>query len=154
MQDRSDLPWEEIRSNTENLRRENETARNPTSIKNDYLDEIQQVNDALEQGAQIALRVAHGFICQTSELHQMDGHPDDCVLRLKKVSVAFRRESNERVIAIALLFWDETHQEEAVWNAITVQPRWDSIVKQAQEYQEKRAKEPLLHLDSMRGVYP
>jgi hypothetical protein len=67
-----DLSWEEITRNIEQIKQAN--SKRPTAIQNAYLEEIQQVNDALRRGATIVTRVAgRHFTCLPEELHLTAG---------------------------------------------------------------------------------
>jgi hypothetical protein len=128
-----DLSWEEITTNIEQLKLSN--IRRPTAVATvAYLEEIGVVNDALRRGVAIAIRVAgHNFTCLPGELHTVSNLPEEgCLLLLRKVIVEFRQEGQNRVCRITLRFWDDTHQQEVLWGATTVQPQWATIVQQAQ----------------------
>ena len=126
-----DLSWEEITANIEQLKQAN--AIRPTAVKNVYLEEIQHVNDALQRGAALSIRVArHGFTCLPGELLPVGNDASEgCLLLLRKVVVEFRQENQTLVSRITLQFWDVTHEQEDIWGATTVQPQWEAIVQQA-----------------------
>jgi hypothetical protein len=126
-----DLSWEEITRNIEQMKQAN--SRRATAVKDTYLEEIQQVNDALQQGGVIAIRVAgHNFTCLPGELHPISERSEEgCLLLLRKVVVEFRQESQTLIHRITLRFWDSTHEQEVLWGATTVQPQWETMVRQA-----------------------
>ncbi len=126
-----DLSWKEITANIQRLKQVN--ANRPTAVSDTYLEEILQVNAALQGGRTISIRVAgHGFTCLPGELLPRGEHASEgCLLLLKKVMVEFRQAPQKLIYRITLQFWDTTHKQEVAWGAITVQPQWKTIVQQA-----------------------
>lgn len=135
-----DLPWEEIAANIQAWKDGN--ARYGTHVDDAYLESIRQVNEALRQGAQIAIHVYHHhFVCPPQAIPTRpsgvaSSYPPlgGCLLRLHKVGVEFRVIDHWIVSRITLRLWDETHYQEVIRGAETPDPQWASMVQQAQQY--------------------
>jgi len=132
-----DLSFEEITANIQQLKLAQIT--HPVQVPNEYLEDIQRVNDALYQGARIAIRVHHhSLTCPPGEALPSYPPPPGCLLILKKIVVTCAQFAQGQLYGISLQFWDDTHEQSRIWPATTIQPQWESIVGQAAQFQATR----------------
>ncbi len=136
-----DLSFEEITANIQRLKQAQIT--HPVQVPNEYLEGIQRVNDALCQGARIAIRVHHhSLTCPPGGVPFPPGGafsscppPEGCLLILNKIVVTSAQFAQSHLYNISLQFWDDTHERSSIWQATTIQPQWETIVQQAAQYQ-------------------
>jgi hypothetical protein len=133
----SDLTFEEIAANIQRLKQVQTI--HPVQVPNEYLESIERVNDALRQGARIAIRVHHhSLTCPPAGVPFQPGgaspqypQQEGCLLILNKIVVTYTQFAQNYLYSISLQFWDDTHQRSSVWRATTIQPQWETIVQQA-----------------------
>jgi hypothetical protein len=133
----SDLNFEEIAANIQRLKQVQTIHQVQVPI--DYRESIERVNDALRQGAHIAIRVHHhSFTSPPAGVLFQPGSPslpypqqEGCLLILNKIVVTSTQLAQNRFYSISLQFWDDTHKRSSVWQATTIQPQWEWIVQQA-----------------------
>jgi hypothetical protein len=134
-----DLSFEEITANIQRLQAQISHSVQAPDNGVHYLEDIQSVNDALSQGARIAIRVHHhSLTCLPGKALPSIPPPPGCLLILKKIVVTCARFAQSQLYSISLQFWDDTHEQSTIWSATTAQPQWETIVEQAAQFQATR----------------